>query len=148
MAVAQASPMIESKIRKEVEHQAHKMFERIYSSFSMSKFSTVMIFLERFFSNSYKKIIVNDKQIKKLQALMTRRKGPIIFCPTHRSYVDFLVLSTILYYHEMEPPLICAGEDFLGMKVVGDLLRGSGAFFMRRTFRGDELYKSIFYEYV
>lgn len=107
-----------------------------------------MVFLERFFINSYKKIIVNDNQIKKLQALMKTRKGPIIFCPTHRSYVDFMVISTILYYHAMEPPLICAGEDFLGMAVVGDLLRGSGAFFMRRTFRGDELYKSIFYEYV
>jgi len=140
--------MMDDKIRKEVEHQAHMMFERIYSSFSMRKLNTIMTFLERFFTNSYKKIIVNDNQIKKLQALMTRRKGPIIFCPTHRSYVDFLVLSTILYYHEMEVPLICAGEDFLGMKVIGDWLRGSGAFFMRRTFRGDELYKAIFYEYV
>ena len=34
------------------------------------------------------------------------------------------------------------------MPGVADVLRGSGAFFMRRTFRGDDLYKSIFYEYV
>jgi glycerone phosphate O-acyltransferase/fatty acyl-CoA reductase len=79
---------------------------------------------------------------------MHSRKGPIVFCPTHRSYVDFLILSTILYYHGMEVPLICAGEDFLNMPGVADVLRGSGAFFMRRTFRGDDLYKSIFYEYV
>jgi glycerone phosphate O-acyltransferase len=48
----------------------------------------------------------------------------------------------------MEVPLICAGEDFIEMPILGNMLRGSGAFFMRRTFRGDDLYKSIFYEYV
>lgn len=57
-------------------------------------------------------------------------------------------MSSILYFHGMEVPLICAGEDFLGMAVVGDILRGSGAFFMRRSFKGDDLYKAIFSEYV
>jgi glycerone phosphate O-acyltransferase/fatty acyl-CoA reductase len=79
---------------------------------------------------------------------MHSRKGPVVFCPTHRSYVDFLILSCILYFNGLELPLICAGEDFLNMPGVADILRGSGAFFMRRTFRGDDLYKSIFYEYV
>jgi glycerone phosphate O-acyltransferase/fatty acyl-CoA reductase len=92
--------------------------------------------------------VVNQNQIKKLKDLFNSRKGPIIFCPTHRSYVDFLVLSTILYFAGMEMPLICSGEDFLSIAIVADLLRGSGAFFMRRTFRGDDLYKAVFYEYV
>jgi glycerol-3-phosphate O-acyltransferase len=83
-----------------------------------------------------------------LREMLTNRKGPVIFCPTHRSYVDFLVLSTVLYFEGMEPPLICSGEDFLNIAFVADLLRSSGAFFMRRTFRGDDLYKAIFYEYV
>jgi len=68
--------------------------------------------------------------------------------PTHRSYIDFLILSVILFYYNLEVPLICAGEDFLNLKFVADILRGSGAFFMRRTFRGDNLYKAIFYQYV
>ena len=83
-----------------------------------------------------------------MREIFKSRKGPVIFCPTHRSYVDFLIISMILYSYGMEPPLICAGEDFLGMPFLGDVLRGSGAFFMRRTFRGDDLYKAIFYEYV
>ena len=48
----------------------------------------------------------------------------------------------------MELPHICAGEDFLNIMIVNDLLRSSGAFFMRRTFKGDDLYKVIFKEYV
>lgn len=38
--------------------------------------------------------------------------------------------------------------DFLGMKIVGELLRKSGAFFMRRTFGGNKLYWAVFAEYV
>jgi glycerol-3-phosphate O-acyltransferase len=36
----------------------------------------------------------------------------------------------------------------LNIIIVNDLLRSSGAFFMRRTFKGDDLYKALFTEYV
>jgi glycerone phosphate O-acyltransferase/fatty acyl-CoA reductase len=71
-----------------------------------------------------------------------------MFCPTHRSYIDFLLVSVVLYYYKMEVPHICSGEDFLNILIVNNLLRASGAFFMRRTFKGDDLYKAIFQEYV
>ena len=91
---------------------------------------------------------MNESQIEKLRTIFATRKGPVIFVPTHRSYIDFLVVSAILFYYGMEVPLICSGEDFLNLSFIADILRGSGAFFMRRTFRGDDLYKAIFYEYV
>ena len=106
-----------------------------------------MVGLAKFFYNSYRKVIVNDHQIANLKTLFSSRKGPIVFVPTHRSYVDFLVVSTVLFFYGLELPLICSGEDFLDLGFVADMLRGSGAFFMRRTFKGDDLYKAIFYEY-
>jgi glycerol-3-phosphate O-acyltransferase len=48
----------------------------------------------------------------------------------------------------MDVPYICAGEDFLKIAIVHHLLRRSGAFFMRRSFKNDLLYKTIFKEYV
>jgi glycerol-3-phosphate O-acyltransferase len=71
-----------------------------------------------------------------------------MFCPTHRSYIDFLLVSVVLYYYKIEVPHICSGEDFLNIIIVNQLLRNSGAFFMRRTFKGDDLYKVLFKEYV
>ena len=38
--------------------------------------------------------------------------------------------------------------DFLHIAIVNRLLRGSGAFFMRRSFANDKLYKAIFTQYV
>lgn len=46
----------------------------------------------------------------------------------------------------MESPRFPA--DFMGMKFVGEMLRMSGAFFIRRSFGGDKLYWSVFSEYV
>lgn len=121
------------------------MLKRIFSSYNERELHKLLDVLYQLFTGSYRKIIVNESQISKLRTLFQTRKGPIIFVPTHRSYVDFLILSVILFFYKLEVPLICSGEDFLGLSFVADLLRHSGAFFMRRTFRGDNLYKSIFY---
>jgi len=100
------------------------------------------------FTTIYDKIIVNEEHLEQVRRLCANRKGPVIFCPTHRSYVDFLLVSSVLFFYKMEVPFICAGEDLMHIKGVSHILRMSGAFFMRRTFRGDPLYKAIFTEYV
>jgi glycerone phosphate O-acyltransferase/fatty acyl-CoA reductase len=104
--------------------------------------------MKKTFISIYEKIVVNEQVLQRVRRLCDTRKGPIMFCPTHRSYIDFLLVSVVLYYYKMEVPHICSGEDFLNIMIVNNLLRGSGAFFMRRTFKGDDLYKAIFQEYV
>lgn len=48
----------------------------------------------------------------------------------------------------MALPNIASGMDFYRMKIVGEILRRTGAFYMRRTFSSDPLYKEIFRAYV
>ncbi|XP_027960306.1 dihydroxyacetone phosphate acyltransferase isoform X5 [Eumetopias jubatus] len=84
--------------------------------------------------------------IKQLQRAI--QEHPVVLLPSHRSYIDFLMLSFLLYNYDLPVPVIAAGTDFLGMKMVGELLRMSGAFFMRRTFGGNKLYWAVFSEYV
>ena len=96
----------------------------------------------------YDQIIINHDQLLKLKELMNKNEGNVVLCPTHRSYVDFLIVSYVLFHSKMEVPFICAGEDFLNMAVVHHILRWSGAFFMKRTFKDDPLYKAIFNAYV
>lgn len=71
----------------------------------------------------------------------------LIYVPSHRSHVDYLVLSYTLYLRGLMIPHIAAGDN-LNMPLVGRFLRGGGAFFMRRSFRQDPLYASVFAEYV
>ncbi|PNJ43547.1 GNPAT isoform 3, partial [Pongo abelii] len=98
----------------------------------------------RFFAFTLSKVF---KQIfSKLQRAI--QEHPVVLLPSHRSYIDFLMLSFLLYNYDLPVPVIAAGMDFLGMKMVGELLRMSGAFFMRRTFGGNKLYWAVFSEYV
>jgi glycerol-3-phosphate O-acyltransferase len=71
----------------------------------------------------------------------------IIYVPCHRSHIDYLLVSYLLYRNGMVVPHIAAGSN-LNLPVLGALLRRGGAFFMRRSFKGDPLYSTVFREYV
>ena len=71
----------------------------------------------------------------------------VIYVPCHRSHIDYLLLSYLLFRNGLTRPHIAAGIN-LNMPVIGSLLRRGGAFFMRRTFKGNPLYTSVFNEYM
>ena len=71
----------------------------------------------------------------------------VVYVPCHRSHMDYLLLSYLLYERGIVPPHIAAGLN-LNLPVIGTLLRKGGAFFMRRSFRGNPLYSAVFTEYV
>lgn len=71
----------------------------------------------------------------------------IIYVPSHRSHMDYLLLSYFLYDHGIVPPHIVAGIN-LNLPFIGTVLRRCGAFFIRRSIRGNALYSAVLSEYV
>lgn len=71
----------------------------------------------------------------------------LVYIPCHRSHIDYLLLSYVLYHGGLTPPHIAAGRN-LNLPLIGALLRRAGAFYMRRSFQGDLLYKEVFDEYL
>jgi glycerol-3-phosphate O-acyltransferase len=71
----------------------------------------------------------------------------VVYVPCHRSHIDYLLLSYQLYDNGIVPPHIAAGVN-LNLPVVGAILRRGGAFFLRRSFRANPLYSTVFSEYV
>ena len=65
----------------------------------------------------------------------------VIYVPSHRSHMDYLLLSYLLYTKGVVPPHIAAGIN-LNLPAIGTLLRKGGAFFLRRSFRGNALYSA------
>ena len=61
--------------------------------------------------------------------------------------MDYLLLSYIIYTKGFAVPHIAAGVN-LNMPVLGRLLRKGGAFFLRRSFRGNSLYPVVFMKYL
>ncbi len=71
----------------------------------------------------------------------------LVYLPNHRSHVDYLLLSYLVHAQGLAPPHIAAGAN-LNFPVVGPLLRRGGAFFLRRSFKGEPLYAAVFREYL
>lgn len=71
----------------------------------------------------------------------------LVYVPCHRSHIDYLLLSYILYINGFSLPHIAAGIN-LNLPVVGGLLRRGGAFFLRRSFAGNKLYAAVFNAYL
>jgi glycerol-3-phosphate O-acyltransferase len=71
----------------------------------------------------------------------------VVYVPSHRSHIDYLLLSYLLYTRGIVPPHIAAGVN-LNLPVIGPVLRRGGAFFLRRSFKSNALYAAVFSEYV
>lgn len=71
----------------------------------------------------------------------------IIYVPCHRSHMDYLLLSYVIYKEGLVPPHIAAGVN-LNFWPAGPIFRRGGAFFIRRSFRGNKLYSTVFREYL
>jgi glycerol-3-phosphate O-acyltransferase len=89
--------------------------------------------------------VVDEKGLARLKAMSQR--GPLVLIPCHKSHIDYLILSYVLYHHNMPCPQIAAGKN-LSFWPLGPIFRAGGAFFIRRTFRGAVLYSRVFGEYI
>lgn len=76
-----------------------------------------------------------------------RRKLPLIFLPCHKSHVDYLVISYVLYRMGVAIPHIAAGDN-LSLPVVGNLMKCCGAFFIKRTWSNDTFYSQLVSQYI
>ena len=83
---------------------------------------------------------------KQLQEL-AQKGHEIVYVPCHRSHMDYLLLSYVIYHQGLVPPHIAAGVN-LNFWPAGSIFRRGGAFFIRRSFSGDKLYSTVFREYL
>ena len=87
-------------------------------------------------------------EVRHLQKLKEVAEGSgIVYVPCHRSHVDYLLLSYVLFEQGFVVPHIAAGIN-LKLPLLGSVLRRGGAFFMRRSFREDPLYAAVFLKYL
>ena len=71
----------------------------------------------------------------------------VVYVPCHRSHMDYLLMSYVVYHKGYAVPHIAAGIN-LNMPVIGSFLRRGGAFFLRRSFSGNALYSAVFMRYL
>ena len=129
--------------QSEAEAWARRFALEIASDYTYGAVRAFGLFLSWMWSRLYDNI-----EIYNIDVLTRIAPGHgVVYVPTHRSHVDYLLLSYFLHHKGFTPPHIAAGAN-LNMPVVGGLLRRCGAFFLRRTFKGEPLYAAVFHEYL
>ena len=129
--------------RREALETARKYAEEIAANYS-HRFVTVMEkALRRLWNRLYDGVIVGHAETLQQVA----EGNEIVYVPCHRSHMDYLLLSYAIYGQGYVVPHIAAGLN-LNMPVAGRFLRKGGAFFIRRSFRGNALYTIVFMKYL
>ncbi|VDL71148.1 unnamed protein product [Nippostrongylus brasiliensis] len=98
--------------------------------------------MEQIFDSIY----INPEQVRRVRELC--KTESVVFMPSHRSYLDFLLLSLFCFDYEIPLPAIAAAMDFANSWFMSEVLRRSGAFYIRRAIGEDHLYWAILSEYV
>ena len=123
--------------------QASRYLNEIVANCSNVTIQIMTRALSSFWNRFYSGIEIHNNDELKTIALTHE----LVYVPCHRSHIDYLLLSYAIYFEGLAIPYIAAGKN-LNMPIIGTILRGGGAFFIRRSFKGNELYSTVMFEYL
>ena len=132
--------------KSSLEKEQRRAREYAYEIAADMSYSTVRILhtlLRKLWNELYDGVELHG--VNRLKAVVDGNE--IVYVPCHRSHIDYLLLSYILYTQGLSLPHIAAGIN-LNLPFVGGLLRTGGAFFLRRSFSGKPLYAAVFNAYL
>ena len=98
----------------------------------------------RWLSRAYE-VEVEPGSVERLRQLSERL--PLAFLPSHRSYLDPLVLRSALHRQGFAPNHVLGGLN-VAFWPIGPVARRSGVVFIRRSVRDDPVYRLVLREYI
>jgi glycerol-3-phosphate O-acyltransferase len=90
-------------------------------------------------------ISIDKSQLEKIAESVSTR--PVVFLISHKSMLDTVALSLVLFDRNLPIPLTFGGIN-LRTPGIGALARRSGVIFLRRSFQDNAIYKSTFRRYI
>ncbi|CAM2007892.1 1-acyl-sn-glycerol-3-phosphate acyltransferase [Acanthopleuribacter pedis] len=128
-----------------VRKEAEKNLRHIASDTSERTINLLRIFFGYVWARTIEGIDVSKEDLNRVREMT--KAGPVIFLPCHRSHVDYLVFAYLFEKEGLNYPRFAAGEN-LSKWPLGPLLRRAGAFFIRRSFKGEVIFPLVFEAYL
>jgi glycerol-3-phosphate O-acyltransferase len=135
----------EGKDLWEIRKRAGEYFDEIAADFNITYVHLFDMVLRRLWKRIFEGVDVEASTLATVREWA--RKGPLIYVPSHKSHIDYLVLNHVLHANHMHIPRIAAGSN-LTFWPAGYIFRKSGAFFIRRSFNQPRLYVEVFSRYI
>ena len=123
--------------------RAHRYCREIFADCTQLTIEVMLRLLRAFWNRFFSGIRIHHAHRVRAAALTHQ----LVYVPCHRSHVDYLLLSYVIYNENLALPYIAAGSN-LNIPFIGRILRGGGAFFIRRSFKDNPLYNAVIRAYV
>lgn len=152
--ILEEPPIQEACERAMVEQAMSNVEARRYAARALHEMAAhyrehVIVFfrfvLDWLFTRIYDGVEVDEASFEAVREAAGR--GPLLIVPSHKSHIDYLIMSYVFYQRGLKCPHIAAGVN-LSFWPVGPLFRGAGAFFLRRSFKQDPLYALLLKSYL
>ena len=129
-----------------VTREAQRNLREIAATHSPFVIDLVSRLIHLIYRQGYSEALVYDReQLGQIATLA--QQNPVVFLPTHKSNLDHLVLQYALHENGL-PPNHTAGGINMNFFPVGPLVRRSGVFFIRRSFKDNPVYKHVLRSYI
>jgi glycerol-3-phosphate O-acyltransferase len=122
-----------------------KLFKEIHGEFSPTLVKTAATFIDATFLKLYDG--VNIELPDGMDFFKLKEQNHIILVPNHQSHADYVALTYSMFKKFGLPLRVAAGIN-LNVFPLGQFFGKAGAFFIRRSFTSDHLYKLTFEGYI
>jgi glycerol-3-phosphate O-acyltransferase len=133
------------KERLVLANRAYGMLRELESQPEGGVIRALDVALDTIINRIYDGVEVDQEGLERVRD--ASKRGTLVLLPSHKSHLDYLMLSFVFYHANLQLPLIAAGDN-LSFFPLGLVLRRGGAFFIRRSFSGDRLYGAVVDAYV
>ncbi|XP_041426218.1 glycerol-3-phosphate acyltransferase, mitochondrial S homeolog isoform X2 [Xenopus laevis] len=152
---AEESPLgtADQKSSSKVKRKAKKILQEMVACISPAMIRLTGWVLLKLFNGFFWNIQIHKGQLEMVKKASTERCSPLVFLPVHKSHIDYLLLTFILFCHNIKAPHIAAGNN-LNIPIFSTLIHLLGGFFIRRKLdetpngKKDILYRSLLQGYV
>lgn len=114
---------------KHSSHIAAQLLRGMTAKVSPPIVKSIGYFGRKFWRQMYEGIFIEHEEVELIKSIL-KTKQPLVLLPTHRSHMDYVILSFVCMAHNIQVPLVIAGDN-LRMPIVGSVLKNSGAVFIR-----------------
>lgn len=148
-----SDPAVSSSLSEEDKRRVTKIFNGLKSDMVLPAVRCLGWILTKTWRMLFHGLHVDVESLHRVRQAMeeaARRNGDVVsvvFAPTHKTHLDYLIISYLCFAYGISLPRIAAGNN-LDLPILGPFLRANGSFFIRRSFRDDPLYKQVLQQYV
>jgi len=122
-----------------------KIYRRIAAHFRWWVILLIRALLRPLWTRVFAGVDIREEDIERIRTAM--REGSVVLSASHKSHFDYVLLSWVFHSHDLIVPHVVAGEN-LAIWPVSFLMRGAGAFFIKRSFSGDRVFPAVFSRYL